>query len=64
MVVRTTLPDDNPSRSARAYMLTGELVNCFLPVDLTLTLHNQAEEKRVRVRQMWARAGWDRMNST
>jgi hypothetical protein len=26
--------------------------------------HTHAEEKRVRVRQMWARAGWDRMNST
>ena len=31
---------------------------------LTLMLHTYAEEKRVRVRQMWARAGWDRMNST
>ncbi len=31
---------------------------------LTLMLHTHAEEKRVRVRQMWARAGWDRMNST
>ena len=30
----------------------------------TLMLHTHAEEKRVRVRQMWARAGWDRMNST
>jgi hypothetical protein len=45
-------------------MLNGELVNCFLPVDYTLTLHTHDEEKRVRVRQMWARAGWDRMNST
>jgi len=27
-------------------------------------LDAHAEEKRVRVRQMWARAGWDRMNST
>ncbi len=27
---------------------------------LTLTLHTHAEEKRVRVRQMWARAGWGR----
>jgi hypothetical protein len=37
------------------------------PIDTaeyTLTLHTHAEEKRVRVRQMWARAGWDRMNST
>jgi hypothetical protein len=31
---------------------------------LTLMLHTHAEEKRVRVRQMWARADWDRMNST
>jgi len=31
---------------------------------LTLMFHTHAEEKRVRVRQMWARAGWDRMNST
>jgi hypothetical protein len=30
----------------------------------TLTLHTHAEEKRVRVRQMWPRAGWERMNST
>jgi hypothetical protein len=30
----------------------------------TLTLHTHAEEKRVRVRQVWARAVWDRMNST
>jgi hypothetical protein len=37
------------------------------PIDTaeyTLTLHTHAEEKRVRVRHMWARAGWDRMNST
>jgi hypothetical protein len=33
-------------------------------VFFTLTLHTHTEEKRVRVRQMWARAGWDRMNST
>gem|GEM_PF-5789531 len=31
---------------------------------ITLTLHTHAEEKRVSARQMWARAGWDRMNST
>ena len=33
-------------------------------VEYTLMLHTNAEEKRVRVPQMWARAGWDRMNST
>ena len=32
--------------------------------EYTLMLHTHAEEKRVRVRQMWVRAGWDRMNST
>jgi hypothetical protein len=35
MVVRTTLLNDKPSKSARAYMLTGEQVNCFLPGFLT-----------------------------
>jgi len=34
------------------------------PVQLTLMLQTHAEEKRVRVRQMWVRAGSDRMNST
>ena len=33
-------------------------------VFFTLTLHTHTEEKRVRVRQMWTRAGWGRMNST
>jgi len=27
-------------------------------------LHTHAEEEGVRVGQMWAHAGWDRMNST
>jgi hypothetical protein len=33
-------------------------------IAITLTLHTHAEEKGVRVHQMWASAGWDRMNST
>ena len=33
-------------------MLNGELVNCFLPVDYTLTLHTHADAQRRRLRRV------------
>jgi hypothetical protein len=36
----------------------------YATLGLTLMLHTYSEERRVRARQMWTRAGSDRMNST
>ncbi len=48
------------SSAAAATSSLAERADGRLSYLLTLTLHTHAEEKRVRVRQMWARAGWDR----
>ena len=52
------------SEEASAYEQGRSEFNDFTSCGFSLMLQIHAEEKHVRIRQMCARAGWDRMSST